>query len=85
MSKTVETQQLHVKQTQVLEMQPPTPRLFIETLNAYQQTAALKAALELDLFTKLAQECSTADALAERCGASVRGMRVLSDYLVGLG
>ncbi len=29
----------------------PSPDLFFETMNAYQRTAALKAAIDLDLFT----------------------------------
>src|SRR5436309_1976957 len=51
-------------------------------LNAYQQTASLKAAIELDLFTAIAEGSRTAQKLSERCSASERGMRILCDYLV---
>jgi len=63
----------------------PSPELFFETANAYQRSAALKAAVELDLFTAIAEGKRTALELAARCGASERGVRILSDYLVIVG
>ncbi|HEY0546132.1 MAG TPA: methyltransferase [Pyrinomonadaceae bacterium] len=63
----------------------PSPILFFETVNAYQHTAAIKAALELDLFSAIAEGKETVQELAERCKASPRGIRILSDYLVMLG
>jgi hypothetical protein len=63
----------------------PSPMLFFETVNAYQRTEALKGAIELGLFTALAEGCETAGQLAERCNASERGMRILCDYLTVLG
>jgi ubiquinone/menaquinone biosynthesis C-methylase UbiE len=63
----------------------PSPELFFETINAYQRTAALRAAIELDLFTALAGGAETAHEVAERCAASERGTRILCDYLVILG
>ena len=77
-----------IAQTQphtVTDIRQPTPQHFFETLNGYQRTAALKAALELDLFTAIAERANTAAALAQRCQASVRGMRILCDYLVVIG
>jgi 2-polyprenyl-3-methyl-5-hydroxy-6-metoxy-1,4-benzoquinol methylase len=65
--------------------QPPSPDLFFETLIAYQNTAALKAALELKLFTVIGQSGGTAAELAARCSAAERGIRILSDYLTILG
>lgn len=59
----------------------PTPQRFFQTANAYQQTQALKAAIELDLFTALGEGKDTVEALAQRCGAAERGVRILSDYL----
>jgi 2-polyprenyl-3-methyl-5-hydroxy-6-metoxy-1,4-benzoquinol methylase len=56
-------------------------RLF-DTLNAYQKTAAMKAALELDLFTAVGQGAVTPPALAKQCDASERGMRILADFMV---
>jgi ubiquinone/menaquinone biosynthesis C-methylase UbiE len=64
---------------------PPSPELFFETLNAYQRTEALKAAIELNLFTAIGERAETAEALARRCRASERGMRILCDYLVVIG
>lgn len=64
---------------------PPSPQLFFETVNAYQRTAALKTALELDLFTAIADGAVTAAQVAEKSGASQRGTRILLDYLTLLG
>src|SRR3569832_1801314 len=60
----------------------PTPQLFFETVNAFQKTAALKGAIELDLFTAIAEGNHTAESIALRCQASQRGTRILCDYLV---
>jgi ubiquinone/menaquinone biosynthesis C-methylase UbiE len=65
--------------------EPPSPVLFFDTLRAYQNTAALKAALELKLFTAIGQARATAAELARECGATERGIRILSDYLTTLG
>lgn len=59
----------------------PTPELFFQTANAYQRSQALKAAVELDLFTAVGLGHDDPDALAERCKAAPRGMRILADYL----
>lgn len=63
----------------------PSPELFFQTLTAYQKTAALKAALDLNLFTALGETPSTAGELAERCQAAERGVRILCDYLTTAG
>jgi tRNA A58 N-methylase Trm61 len=54
-------------------------------MNAYQRTAALRAAIELDLFTGIAEGKKTARDLAARIQASEKGTRVLCDYLVIAG
>ncbi|MGH7231547.1 MAG: methyltransferase, partial [Nitrospiraceae bacterium] len=59
----------------------PTPGLFFQTANAYQRTQALKAAVELDLFTAIGEGKDTSPDLAQRCGAAERGVRILADYL----
>ena len=59
----------------------PNPQLVWDTFNAYQRTAALRAAIELDLFTAIGEGATTAEALAQRCNGSQRGMRTLCDYL----
>jgi hypothetical protein len=63
----------------------PSPELFFETVNAYQRTAAIKAALDLDLFTALGEGQKTAQDVAARCQASERGTRILCDYLSIIG
>jgi ubiquinone/menaquinone biosynthesis C-methylase UbiE len=65
--------------------QQPSPELFFETTLAYQRTAALKAAIELDLFTAIGEGAHTSEALAQRCQTSERGIRILCDYLVVIG
>src|SRR5262245_18711510 len=63
-------------------MPQPTPGRFFQTINAYQQSAALKAALELEVFTAIGEGCVTAESLADRCKASLKGIRILCDFLV---
>ena len=63
----------------------PSPEHFFQLANAYQGTAALKAAVELELFTAVAEGNRDARSIAARCGASERGVRILCDYLVVTG
>jgi ubiquinone/menaquinone biosynthesis C-methylase UbiE len=62
-----------------------SPDLFMDAVVAYQQTAAIKAAIELDLFTEIAKGNATAERLARTTGAAVRGVRILCDYLTVRG
>ena len=71
--------------TQPTRARQASPELFFATINAYQRTAALKAALEISVFTAIAEGQDTPPALAARCGAAERGMRILCDYLVVIG
>jgi 2-polyprenyl-3-methyl-5-hydroxy-6-metoxy-1,4-benzoquinol methylase len=63
----------------------PNPEKIFDTLNSFQKTAALKAGIELDVFTAVGEGADTPAALATRCKASERGMRTLCDYLTILG
>ena len=63
----------------------PSPALFFETMNAFQRTAALRAAIELDLFSAIAAGTGAPDDVAKRCEASERGVRILCDTLTILG
>ena len=63
----------------------PSPALFFDTINAYQRTEALRAAIELDLFTAVGAGPRSAAEIAEACGAAPRGVRILADYLTILG
>jgi 2-polyprenyl-3-methyl-5-hydroxy-6-metoxy-1,4-benzoquinol methylase len=65
--------------------QEPSPALFFDTINAYQRTDALRAAIELDLFTHIAAGRQKAEELAQACQAAPRGIRILADYLTILG
>ncbi|HUR32322.1 MAG TPA: methyltransferase [Vicinamibacterales bacterium] len=64
---------------------PVSPDVIFDTLFAYQQTAALKAGIDLGLFTALDGEARDPAALASALGASERGVRILCDYLVTIG
>jgi precorrin-6B methylase 2 len=64
---------------------PPSPEIVFETFTAFQRTATLKAAVDLDVFTAIAEGTVTPAALATRLGAAERGMRSLCDALVVLG
>jgi SAM-dependent methyltransferase len=63
----------------------PNPGLIFETLLAYEKTAALRAAIELDLFRAIGEGVRDVDGLAKRCSASTRGIRILCDHLVIMG
>jgi 2-polyprenyl-3-methyl-5-hydroxy-6-metoxy-1,4-benzoquinol methylase len=62
-----------------------SPALVFHTLMAHQQTAALRAAIEVDLFRAVGDGPADAATLARRCGASERGTRILADFLVIIG
>jgi 2-polyprenyl-3-methyl-5-hydroxy-6-metoxy-1,4-benzoquinol methylase len=63
----------------------PNPMSILGTLSAYQQTYALKGAIELDLFTRIGEGARRAAEIAKRCEASERGVRILCDYLALIG
>jgi len=63
----------------------PTPALLFDTINAHQRTEAIKAAIELSLFSAIAAGNTSAHEIAQTCGASQRGTRILCDYLVIIG
>jgi 2-polyprenyl-3-methyl-5-hydroxy-6-metoxy-1,4-benzoquinol methylase len=60
----------------------PSPIRSVASLAAYQIAAALKSAIEIDFFTSIGEGHNTAQALAAHCRISVRGARILADYLV---
>jgi precorrin-6B methylase 2 len=63
----------------------PTPERIFNTLNAYQETAALRTAIELDIFTAIGAGTNTSPALAAKTGAAEKGVRILCDYLTVQG
>src|SRR5258707_8888357 len=63
----------------------PSPERIFTTLSAYQQTFALQAAIQLDLFTAIGEGANDPALLAKRVQASERGVRILADYLTVQG
>jgi 2-polyprenyl-3-methyl-5-hydroxy-6-metoxy-1,4-benzoquinol methylase len=64
---------------------PPNPMQIFSTIQGYQRAYALKAAVDLDLFTAIGKGSHTAAEIAKSCNASERGVRILSDALVVMG
>ena len=65
--------------------QGPSPALFFDTISAYHRTEALRAAIELDLFSQVAAGHQTAAQLASACQAAPRGIRILADFMTIIG
>ena len=63
----------------------PTPERFFDMAFSFQRTGALKAAIDLEVFTAIAEGADTAAAIAKRCRATERGIRILCDYLTICG
>jgi SAM-dependent methyltransferase len=63
----------------------PTPERIFETLNAHQETAALRGAIDLNLFTAIDEGAATAADVAAKLNVPLRGVRILCDYLVIIG
>ena len=66
------------------ENQPPSPDRFHDTVNAYRESAAIKGAIELELFTEIAAGAQTVSEIASACKASERGIRILCNQLVAM-
>jgi len=63
----------------------PNPSFVFQVLNSYQRTTALRAALQLDLFTAIAEGHNSVSAAATHCKATERGIRILCDFLTIVG
>lgn len=64
---------------------PLTPGLVFEMLQAHQRTAALKAAIDLDVFRAVGEGSSDVGSIARHCSASERCIRILCDFLTICG
>jgi SAM-dependent methyltransferase len=64
---------------------PLTPGLVFEMLQAHQRTAALKAAIDLDVFRAVGEGPGDVASIARHCSASERGIRILCDFLTIYG
>jgi ubiquinone/menaquinone biosynthesis C-methylase UbiE len=71
--------------SEVITQSQPSPNRFFETMNAYQRTAALKAAIELEVFTVIGDTSGTIPELVQRIKVPERGLRALCDFLVVMG
>jgi 2-polyprenyl-3-methyl-5-hydroxy-6-metoxy-1,4-benzoquinol methylase len=70
-----------------MQPQPPAggplmPTVVFGMLQAHQQTAALRAAIELDIFRAIGHGVGDVEAIADYAKASQRGIRILCDFLV---
>ncbi len=60
---------------------PLNPGLVFDMVQAHQRTAALKAAIELDVFRAVGEGPGDVASIARHCEASERGIRILCDFL----
>jgi len=65
--------------------EPLTPGLVFEMLQAHQRTAALKAAIDLDVFRAVGDGPGDVASIARQCSSSERGIRILCDFLTIYG
>jgi ubiquinone/menaquinone biosynthesis C-methylase UbiE/predicted transcriptional regulator len=63
----------------------PTPEHIFNTLNAYQQSLALRTAIELDIFSAIAEGSNDVTSIAKQSNASEHGIQTLCNYLTVLG
>jgi len=62
--------------------QPLNPGIVFEMVQAHQKTAAMVAAIELDVFRAVGKGPGDVASIARHCSASERGIRILCDFLV---
>lgn len=60
----------------------PSPFRLFGALSAYQVTLAVRSAVELEVFTHIADGATSAAEIARRTNASEKGIRILCDFLV---
>lgn len=65
--------------------QGPTPNAIFDTAFAYQRSFALRAGVDLDVFTAIGEGHRTARAIAASRDISERGARILCDFLTTIG
>lgn len=67
------------------ESTQPSPALFWDYMTGFQKSAAIRAAVDIGIFTHIAAGATAAPAIAEKSGAAERGVRILADYLTAAG
>jgi hypothetical protein len=70
-----------MEQEVFMNAQMPSPALFFDVMHGHQKSAAIKAAVDLNLFTAIGEGATSAKSIAEQCKASERGIRILCDFL----
>ena len=63
----------------------PSPERIFNIFTAFQNTAALKAGIALDVFTAIGEGANTPALVSKKCYAAERGVRILCDYLTIMG
>ena len=58
-----------------------SPILFFDMMQAYQRTAALRAAVEVGVFGAVGEGPGDVASIASKCSSSERGIRILCDFL----
>jgi 2-polyprenyl-3-methyl-5-hydroxy-6-metoxy-1,4-benzoquinol methylase len=61
---------------------PLNPGIVFEMIQAVQKTAALKAAIDLDIFRVVGEGRGNVTSIAKHANASERGIRILCDFMV---
>jgi len=59
--------------------------MVFDTLMSFQRSAALRSAIELNVFGAIGEGNSEVASIARRCQSSERGIRILCDYLTVIG
>jgi precorrin-6B methylase 2 len=65
--------------------QHPTPERIFSTIQAYHNAFVLRAGIDLDVFTAIAEGSHTAAEIARATKSAERGMRILCDALTIMG
>ncbi len=78
----VEVKMDSIATTSVPPRSDTSPFRLFQAINAFQLTEAINSAIELDIFTAIAEGHSSARSLAKQCSISERGARILCDFLV---
>ena len=68
-----------------VQVDASSPAPFVDAVQGFKQTAAMCAAVKLDLFSLICAGTDTAESIAATCGAAPRGIRILADYLTVRG
>ncbi|HZD92908.1 MAG TPA: class I SAM-dependent methyltransferase, partial [Candidatus Sulfotelmatobacter sp.] len=63
----------------------PNPLEIFTTIKGFQRAFALKAAVDLGLFTAIARGSHTPAEIGKACSAAERGIRILADAMVVMG